>query len=317
MYSHVIEKHGNIDDIKKIVSELPQFDKNQVLIKVKASSLNPADIKVISGKEGGKFIHSSRLPVRLGFDFSGIIEDTGSEISQFNAGDEVFGFLPYSRKTWQGSFSEYVSVDKRTIAKKSKKITFEEAASSATAASTAIQSLEHIGKIKKGYKIFINGASGGVGSFAVQVAKNHGTETWGTSGKTNIEYLRELGVDNALDYRNYSIEDIKVKFDIVFDIASKLPYGKVRYLLREGGIYITLLPFPGFFLGKILSMFTKMSYSLCVVKPDGSDLEKLSELLKMGAIKSSICETYALSELTNALKRLNKGSVRGKIAITH
>lgn len=161
MKAFIIKRYGAMSDIEQVEIAYPLISNDEVLVRVKSAAINPADIKVITGKNGGKFIHSGKSPIGLGFDFSGVIKETGVEVSGFIQGDEVFGFLPYSRKTTKGSFADYVVVKSDTIAKKPSSISHTEAASAATTASTALQALVNIGGIKPGQKILVNGASGG------------------------------------------------------------------------------------------------------------------------------------------------------------
>lgn len=205
MKRFVINGYGKIGDIEQVEVDYPKVGNDEVLVQVKSAAVNPADIKVITGKNGGKFIHSGKPPIALGFDYSGVIRETGGEIAGFKNSDEVFGFLPYSRKTEQGSFAEYIVVKNGTFARKAPSISHTASASAATTASTALQAFDHGGGIKQGQKVLINGASGGVGSYAVQIAGHIGSEVWGTSSKKNLEYIKSIGVDHALDYQKISL----------------------------------------------------------------------------------------------------------------
>lgn len=307
MKAMIIEKHGEIDDIQQIEIDKPQAGEDGVLVKVKASSINPADLKVVSGKDGGAFIHSGRSPIRLGFDFSGTVEETG---------EEVFGFLPYSRSTTQGSYAEYVTVRKDTIAKKPESVSFTEAAACATTAATAWDCLVNIGAVKKGYKVLVNGASGGVGSFGVQIAKYFGATVWGTCSDASMEFVKSIGAHQVLDYKKIKLADIDESFDIILDAVSNSSYGECSGIMAPKGVYVTLLPSLGFLTGKIRSLFSSKQCSACIVKPVQGDLSQIAELLESKDISSPVAEAYPLEKLKEAMKRLKSGGVKGKIAVT-
>lgn len=311
----IVKKYGAINDIEPADVDCPAVGKENIRVKVKSAAVNPADIKVITGKNGGTFLHSGKSPIGLGFDFSGVIEETGSQVSGFAQGDEVFGFLPYSKKNTQGSFADDVVVKGDTIAKKPAALTHTEAATAATTASTALQSLVDIGEIKAGQKVLVNGASGGVGSYAVQIAKSIGAEVWGTCSAANIEYITSIGCDHALDYEKTALEDLEEKFNIVFDAASNSSFGKCSGILAPKGVYITLLPSFGFLTGKIRSMFSTKKCSVCIVKSKTADLSEIAWMMEEKLIASPIAATYPLAELKKALEQFTSGGVRGKIGI--
>ncbi len=177
MKAYVIRRRGVIDDIEQTDIKTPALGPGQVRVKVRGAALNPADTKVISGKDGGKFVHSGKSPIQLGFDFSGVIEELGAGVSGPEIGQEVYGHLPYSTKATQGSFADYVVIEAGAIAPKPATLGHAEAATLPTAAGTALQCLETLGDIGTGQKVLINGASGGVGGFAIQIARIHGAES--------------------------------------------------------------------------------------------------------------------------------------------
>jgi NADPH:quinone reductase-like Zn-dependent oxidoreductase len=315
MKAFIIKRHGAISDIEQVEIVYPTISNDEVLVRVKSAAINPADIKVITGKNGGKFIHSGKSPIGLGFDFSGVIKETGVEVSGFIQGDEVFGFLPYSRKTKQGSFADYVAVKSDTIAKKPSSISYTEAASAATTASTALQALVNIGGIKPGQKILVNGASGGVGSYAVQMAKSYEAKVWGTCSASNLDYIKSIGADHALDYQKTTLKDLTEKFDIIFDIVSNSSFGKCSGILALKGVYITLLPSIGFVTGKIRSMFSIRKCALFVVQPKNVNLSQIARMIDEKVISTPVAVTYSINELQEALEKFVVGGVTGKIGV--
>jgi NADPH:quinone reductase-like Zn-dependent oxidoreductase len=315
MKAFIIKKYGTIGDIEQIEIDYPTINNDEVLVRVKSAAINPADIKVITGKKGGKFIHSGKSPIGLGFDYSGVIKETGVEVSQFKQGDEVFGFLPYSTKTKQGSFADFVVAKADSVAKKPSSISHTEAATVPTTGSTALQALVDIGGINHGQKILVNGASGGVGSYAVQIGKSFEAEVWGTCSAMNLDYIKSLGADHALDYKKTAPKDLLGKFDIVLDAASNSSFGKCVGILVSKGVYITLLPSLRLVTGKIRSIFSSRKCALCFVRPKTADLAKIARMIDKKVISTPVATTFPVAELQKALEKFIAGGVRGKIGI--
>lgn len=315
MKAFIIKRRGAIGDIEQVEIDDPTISNDEVLVRVKSAAINPADIKVITGKNGGKFIHSGKSPIGLGFDYSGVINETGAEVSQFKQGDEVFGFLPYSTKTKQGSFADFVVVKSDTVAKKPASITHTEAATAPTTASTALQALVDIGEINQGQKILVNGASGGVGSYAVQIAKSYEAEVWGTCSASNLDYIKSIGADHALDYKKTALKDLAEKFDIILDAVSNSSFGECSAILAPRGVYITLLPSFGLVTGKIQSMLSTRKCALCIAQAKTTNLAKIAKMIDEKVISAPVADTYPVADLQAALEKFTAGGVRGKIGI--
>jgi NADPH:quinone reductase-like Zn-dependent oxidoreductase len=315
MKAYVIKKYGTIGDIEQVEIDDPKISNDEVRVRVKSAAINPADIKVITGKNGGKFIHSGKSPIGLGFDYSGVINEIGVGVSQFKHGDEVFGFLPYSTKTKQGSFADFVVVKSDTLAKKPSSIRHTEAATAPTTASTALQALVDTGGMNQGQKILVNGASGGVGSYAVQMAKSHEAEVWGICSASNLDYIKSIGADHALDYKKTALKDLDEKFDIILDAVSNSTFGQCSAILAPKGVYITLLPSLGLVTGKIQSMFSARKCALCFVRPRTADLTKIAKMIDEKVISAPVADTYPIAELKAALEKFKAGGVKGKIGV--
>ena len=234
--------YGDIEDLSLTEHNLPALSDKRVLVRIKAAALNPADLKLISGKDGGRILHAPNFPIIPGFDFSGVIEKVGSDIRDLKVDQEVFGFLPYARSTKQGTLAEYVSVHPETVAPKPTNVTHEQAAGMATVGCTALQGLRDKGMLIGGQEILVNGASGGVGSVAVQIGKHRKAKVWGFSSRKNLDFVRSLGVEEAFDYNSTSIAELDRKFDVIFDAASTSSFNACVRKLKTGGVYITLLP---------------------------------------------------------------------------
>jgi len=317
MRAYATDRHGDIkdlslrDDIAK-----PAPAPGEVLVKVKAAAVNPADLKVLMGRDGGGFLHASKFPLILGFDFSGVVAEVGSEVKGRAVGDEVFGFLPYARSTRGGTFAEYVAVAADTVGKKPKKISHEEAAAAATSTATALQSLRDKGKLAAGQTVLINGASGGVGSYAVQIAKALGATVTATCSGAKVEHVKSLGADRVVDYKSTPLSQLEERFEVIFDVAASSSYGVCGPLLKPSGTYVSLLPSPSLFLGMARALFSSKHCKMMVVQPVASDFDQLAAWFDEGKLKPMVDTSYPLEEVPKALERQRAGDVRGKIAIT-
>ncbi len=316
MRALISSQYGSIENLKISDIEKPVISKKEVLVRVKGAALNPADIKVLTGKDGGKFLHAGNFPFALGFDYSGVIEEAGSSVSTVKVNDEVFGFLPYSTKNKQGSFAEYVSVPQGTFARKPKNASHTEAASTATVASTTLQALRDKGRLKNGQRVFINGASGGVGSYAVQIAKIMGAEVWGACSADNSDYVKRLGADGVIDYKTTNFSELRDKFDIFFDVAAVSSFGKCKNILAPKGTYITLLPSLSLLSGIIQSVFSSKACRIVIVKSLNADLSEISQWIDEGKLQMPLDSTFSFEDLPQALSKLETGRIKGKIAVT-
>jgi NADPH:quinone reductase-like Zn-dependent oxidoreductase len=239
----------------------------------------------------------------------------GANVRGRAVGDEVFGFLPYSVTTKQGTFAELVAVRPGTVATKPAAVTHEQAAASATVGCTALQALRDKGRLKAGQRALINGASGGVGSFAVQIAKQLGAEVWGTASAANADFVRSLGATEVVDYRKTPLGSLQTKLDVFLDAACASSFQEVRGLLNPRGAYVRLLPSASLFVGMLSSLLSSKRCSLLMVKPRSADLDQLARWLAGGQVRVPIEESFALSQVTEALSLQESGSIRGKVVI--
>lgn len=313
MRAMVIDGYGKDPVLRDI--EPPGLGPGQVRIRVTAAAINPADLKVASGKDGARFLKAAKFPLPIGYDFAGSIAELGSGVTGLDAGDRVFGFLPYSSKTRQGSLVESLVADAAAIAPLPDGVGEREAAASATVASTALQALRDAGRLRQGDRVLVNGASGGVGSVAVQIARVLGAEVWGTSSAAKKGFVQELGVTRAIDYREQPIGDIDGRFAVVFDAASRSSFLECRGLLDRGGAYVTLLPTPRFVAGKIASLLSSKRCHVVIVKPRRTDLATVAGWIAAGQLDVPIDSSYPLADAATAMAHLASGEVSGKIAI--
>ena len=315
MRAAILERNGPIEDVRVAELDPPKHGSGDVLVRVHAAALNPADVKVVSGKDGGGFIHAKSFPMAIGFDFSGVVEEVGSRLRGLKQGDQVFGFLPYGMWTKQGSLAELVSVKQHAVGRKPPGVSHEVAAAVGTAGCTALQALRDKAHVKEGQRVLVNGASGGVGSHAVQIAKLLGADVWGTASAAKADFVRGLGASRVIDYRQTPMSSIGTKFDVVLDAATSRSFSEAATILEPGGAYVTLLPSLGLLTGIVASVCSSKRCAFVGVKPRAADLEQLADWLATGKLTASVERTYPLSEITDALTSLASGSVRGKLAV--
>jgi NADPH:quinone reductase-like Zn-dependent oxidoreductase len=316
MRAALLDRNGPLESIRIGEIDAPTMGKDEILVRVRAAATNPADAKVVTGKNGGAFLHAKNFPTTFGFDFSGVVEAIGSDVRGRAVGDEVFGFLAYARSNKQGSFAELVSVKPDTVGDKPSTLSHEEAAAAATVGSTALQALEEKGRLRSGQKVLVNGASGGVGSYAVQIASLLGAEVWGTASAAKADFVRDLGAARVVDYKTTRLADVGEKFDIVLDAASMSSFGQARAILEAGGAYVTLLPSLGFLTGMLASTFSSKRCGVVVVKSRTADLNRLGHWLGAGKLRASVDSTFSLNEITAALTAQEAGKAKGKLAVT-
>lgn len=309
---------------------IPGIGPNGVLVRVHATSVNPVDWKLCAGWLSGYW--KLRFPVIWGCDASGVVEQVGSSVSLFKPGDEVYGFKHGKvGETYRGTYAEYAVIPENMLALKPAALSHEEAAAVPLAAVTAWQSLVGLGRIKPGSKVLIHAAAGGVGIFAIQIAKSFGAHVAATASARNHELLRSLGADEVIDYTQDRIEDKLTRYDVVLDSVGESVWSSSLKVLRPGGKLITLtLPIPhgpsgrfqffstavaGVISGIGRSLLRGRAFLMTQVKPRGGDLEKINVLIEAGKLKPVIEKVYSLEQIADAHRESERGHVRGKLAI--
>ena len=310
-----------LEDVEK-----PVPDDDQILVKIHAVSVNPYDWHFV---EGTPYVMRAfgvglRKPkeIRLGVDFAGTVEAVGKNVTQFKPGDEVFGGR-------DGAFAEYVC--RRAVgavAPKPAGLTFEQAASINIAGITALQGVRDKGQVQAGQKVLINGASGGVGTFAVQIAKSFGAEVTGVCSTRNLEMVRSLGADRVIDYTKEDFAKGDQHFDVILDNVGNHSLSEYRRLLTPNGVYVLIggggASEQGFLGGlakalnaAVYSKFVKQKMGMMLADPSTKDLTLLADMMQSGKIKPVIDRTYkSLSEIPDAIRYVEEGHARGKVVIT-
>ena len=314
--------YGAPDVLRLENIEKPVPNDDQVLVKVRAASVNPYDWHFIRGTPYILRLDAGlRKPkvLRLGGDVAGQIEAVGKNVTQFKPGDEVFGLC-------SGAWAEYCLGKSRLVLKPAS-ITFEQAASLPVAAITALQALRDKGKVQPGQKVLINGASGGVGTFAVQIAKSLGAEVTGVCSGRNVEMVRSLGADHVIDYTKDDFTKGTERYDVILDNVGTQPLSGFRQALKPKGICAMIGgggPHEGNWIGPLarpvkallLSPFVSQKLSMMIGDMNQKDLTVLADLMQSGKVKSVIDRTYKLSEVPEAVRYLEEGHARGKVIIT-
>ena len=318
MKAIVYEKYGSPDVIQLKDIEKPTPKDDEVLIKIHAASVNAydwhfltADIFLIRLMGGGLLKPKN---TRLGADMAGRIEALGKNVKQFQPGDEVFGMV-------KGGFAEYTCAPESALALKPVNSSFDEAAAIPMAAITALQGLRDEGQIRAGQKVLINGASGGVGTFAVQIAKSFGTEVTAVCSTRNLEQARSIGADHVIDYTKEDFTKNGQQYDLVFAANGYHSLSAYKRALTPKGIYIMAggsmaQIFQSMLMGSVMSETGGRKMSGVSAKPNQNDLIFVKELFEAGKVKSIIDRRYPLSEAAEALRYLGEGHARGKVVIT-
>ncbi len=316
MKAVLIRRFGPADVLRIEEVERPPVSGDQVLIRVHYSSVNPVDWKIRNGSL--KLLTGSRFPMRLGFDVSGEVVETGPSADRFKIGDRVFGMLDFRHL---GAYAEYACAREKTIAQIPGNLDYKDAAAVPLAALTAYQALHHKGGIGEGQSVLVNGASGGVGSFGVQIAKAAGAFVTGVCGTDSIELVRMLGADNVINYRIRNFTEQDERYDIIFDAVGLRSFFGVSKSLNKSGRYVTTLPnkssdVVSFFLTSMLPLFFAGKKSTYInVRPSGADLNHLSLLIEQKKIVPVIDRVFTLEEIAEAHAYSETGHARGKIVI--
>jgi 2-desacetyl-2-hydroxyethyl bacteriochlorophyllide A dehydrogenase len=311
MHAVVINQYGAPDVLEYRSMNRPSIKPDQLLIKVQASSINPIDWKIRQGMM--KFLPGQKFPMILGFDIAGEVMAVGSQITRFKPGDAIYA---YSDQFPGGAYAEYVAVSEKVTAPKPNTLSYEQAAAVPLAATTALQALRDQGRVMAGQKVLINGASGGVGTFAVQIAKALGAEVTAVCGTQNIELVRSLGADDVIDYKQQEFTQLPTKYNLIFDAVGKQSFSDCKSVLQPNGIYVTTQPLPKEFLQGVLTTFSSQKAKVILAKANSVDLLYLKEQIEEGKIRPVIDRTYPLAEVAEAHRYSEEGHAIGKIVIT-
>jgi NADPH:quinone reductase-like Zn-dependent oxidoreductase len=315
MKAIVQNDYGSADVLQLAEVAQPAMKDDQVLVRVKAVSINAGDVFAMRGKPWPIRLSAGFPKPKnyiLGWDMAGVVEVAGSSVTQFRPGDEVYA-------SCSGALAEYVSVAEDKLALKPTNLTFEQAAAIPTAAITALKGLRDVGKLQRGQKVLINGASGGVGTFAVQIAKALGAEVTGVCSTRNLDMVRSLGADDVVDYTRKDFTQNGRRYDLILDNVASHSFSDLMRVLTPQGLIVPNSGHSGMgyvFKAFLLSPFLRQLGSMYLAVPNGKDLTELKEWIETAKVKPVIERTYPLCEAPEAFRYLDKEHARGKVVIT-
>ncbi len=323
MKAILYREYGPPDVLRLEDTEKPQLEDDRVLLKVRAAAANPLDWHYMRGTPYvariGMGLRRPKDP-RLGSDASGVVVAVGKNVTDFKPGDEVFGIVG-------GAYAEYARAYPKNIVVKPANVSFEQAAAVPVAAITALQALRNRGRLQPGQKVLINGASGGVGTFAVQIAKSFGAEVTGVCSTRNVDMVRSIGADHVIDYTRQNFTEGTQRYDVILDTVGNHSLSAFRRVMTPKGIYVGIGgggPNDGGFLGPLWRPIRMVAYSPFVRQQFGTfissvtkeDLTVLKELLETRKVTPVIDRAYTLPEVPAAIRYLEEGHARGKVIIT-
>src|SRR5215208_2399671 len=325
MKAMVRDRYGSPDVLELTDIDKPEPGDDEVLVRVHAASVNPADWHIL---RGAPYIARMQFGLRkpkdrvLGCDVAGQVEAVGKNVAMLKPGDDVFG-SPFMHGL--GAFAECVCVSEDLLVSKPATLSFEQAAAVPLAASTALQGLRDHERIEPGHKVLIIGASGGVGTFAVQIAKSFDAEVSGVCSTRNVEMVRALGAEHVIDYTREDFTQSGQKYDLIFQLAGTLSPSECRSALSTNGTLLIssgdsegrwIGPVGRVIKGLVLSGFVSQKMASFTVKPNREDLQLLKQFIEDGTLTPEIDRTYPLAQVPEAIRYLEEGHARGKVVIT-
>ncbi len=320
MKAIVYHNYGSPDVLKLEEVPKPTPKDEEVLIRIRAASVNPLDWHYMEGTPYVvRTMSGLRKPkvTRLGVDLAGQVEAVGKNVTQFRPGDEVFG-------AGRGAFAEYGCANENKLALKPANTSFEAAAAAPVAALTALQGLRDKGRIQSGQKVLINGAGGGVGTFAVQIARSYGTEVTGVTSTQNLDMVRSIGADHVIDYTQEDFTKSGQRYDLILDCFANHSLFACRRVLNPKGKYIVVGGpigsmfglLAGWISALVLSRLVSQKFITFIAKLSKEDLTIIRDLMQAGKVTPVIDRRYPLSEVPDAIRYLEEGHARGKVVIT-
>ncbi|MGB3702119.1 MAG: NAD(P)-dependent alcohol dehydrogenase [Anaerolineales bacterium] len=318
MNAIIFTEYGPPDVLQLKEVEKPAPNEHEVLVKVNAASINYSDWQILRGdlllRLMGNGLQKPKHKI-LGDDIAGRVEAVGVNVKLFQAGDEVFGISNFD------AFAEYVCVPENALALKPASMTFEEAAAIPVAAITALQGLRDKGQIQSGQKVLINGASGGVGTFAVQIAKSFGAEVTGVCSTSKLDMVRSIGADHVVDYTQEDFTQNDQRYDLILAVGGYRSIFDYKRVLSPEGIYVCAggsgsQYFQAMFLGPLISMMGSKKLGSMFAKPNQKDYVFFIELFEAGKVVPVIDRCYPLNEVPEALRYYGEGHARGKVVIS-
>lgn len=305
------QKYGGVNELQMIEAPIPEITDATILVKVKAVSINPIDWKIFGGEM--KLMSGSKFPKGVGIDFSGVVENVGSTITKFKKGDAVLGSVDQFKG---GALAEYILVTENEIVIKPEILSFEKAAVIPVVGFAALQIFSKLITVNKGTEILINGATGGIGMFATQIAKMKGATVTAVVSEKGMALAKKWGSDFVIDYAKQNILTANKKYDVVIDLSDKVPFNKARTILKPAATYVNTTPGIKQIVGSFFhNLFSKQKYRVLLSKPSTTDLEALVQYANDG-MDIVIAKAYRMDDFKQAYTEIPKGGILGKAILT-
>lgn len=313
MKAMVLKQFGGIENFSLKEIPEPKVNSGQVLIRVAAIGINPVDIKTRNGK-GQAAQYKDATEMVLGWDVAGVITKVAEDVKEFSVGDEVFGTINFPGQG--GAYAEYAVAPAHQLARKPNNISMPEAAAATLATLTAWQALIDFGHIKKGDRVLIHGGAGGVGNYAIQIARNIGCYVITTASASDADFVKSLGADEVIDYKTQKFEEIINDIDFILDTVGGENFVRSLKVLKPEGT-IVLISTPNIEeTNKVAEEQHVKNYKLMMMHSDGEDMRHIAEMLANGSLKIHVDKTFPFDEISEAQNLLENGKVKGKIVIT-
>ena len=310
MKACVVQRYGAADVLAVTEWEQPHPGSGEVLVRVRAAALNPVDVQLREGRF--RWVTKHRPPYVPGSDLAGEVVAVGAGVDALAPGEAVYGMLPTRQG---GAYAQYAVLAAHQLARQPAGLTVDEAAAVPLAGLTALQSLRDLAGLRAGQTVLVNGCSGGVGTFALQIARAYGAHVTGVCSYRNVALSRRLGADRVLDYTATDVRSLDERFDVVFDVYGSLPYPRARRLLVPGGVHVTTIPSPENFMQQGRTLLTRTRSRVVVVRSKAADLEAVRLLIEAGRVQPVVDRTYALEEAAAAQRYLATRRARGKVVL--
>ncbi|MFL9846042.1 NAD(P)-dependent alcohol dehydrogenase [Flavobacterium rhizosphaerae] len=311
MKAIVYNQFGSTDVLQTVEQPKPAIQKGEVLVKIKAFSINPMDWKIRKGQM--KLMSGSRFPKHTGADFAGVIEEVSVGINHLKEGDEVFGVVKNLMK--EGASVEYVAVSASLVWKKPTAISFEQAASIPVVGTAALTALEKMGNITPQSSILVNGATGGFGMFLIQLLKLQHTDLTAVTGSKGIDYAKNWGADKVINYTEENVLSQQNKYDVVVDLSGKMTYKKAKEIMKSKSLFLNVTPQPIQIIASLFNnLFTSKKHIVVLSSPSVKQTEKLIKAVNDG-LQIEVNKVFPFSQFKEAYQYAEKGGVIGKVVI--
>jgi NADPH:quinone reductase-like Zn-dependent oxidoreductase len=309
MKAVVINRYGGPEVLEYVDVDRPRIAEDEILVRVRATSVNPVECAIRSGRL--RIFFRLKLPTILGVDVSGEVAEVGAAIKKFKVGDEVYAFIRESRG---GAYAEFAAVPATWAGRKPANLSHTEAAAPGVAL-TALQTLHRVAQLRAGQKALINGGAGGVGTYAIQMARALGAEVTAVCSTPKVELVRRLGAQRVVDYTQEDFTKDRGRYDVILDCVGNHTYLALHRLLRPGGIHITITPRPHHYLFSLFSIFTPGKRSKVFIVEPGKSIDLLTQMIEAGQVKPVIDRVYPLGQMAEAHRYCERGRAAGKIVI--